>query len=336
MPVTRRAGGVPMSALIMLAQAVQGGATQDGGALDGPPARSAYVLARAMDYVGTGVFLGGLFFIGSIWPTGGYEPTARRILTFGWFVGFAGTVAAIGLQGAWISDLPPASALDPTLALQVLDMRFGTVWLARALFWVLCSVLLAWLLQRGPDAATSLPWRVAAVAVGIGLLRTSGLTGHATDARRPALAQAADLLHVTGIAVWFGGLVMLLSAVLPRRDPVELARVVPRYSRLAMGAVAAIVIGGAVLTWQVVGSMHALTGSSYGHLLIVKIAMFGVIMILGQLSKTWVTRRLDFAVALRGDALTVRPFVYSITAEAVLIVFVLFAASFLVTANPGH
>ena len=316
-----------MTVLVQLAAA---------GPFDSSAAYPFYVLSRAADYIGTGLFLGGLAFIAAIWPEGGYHPVARRVLTAGWLTGLVATLAAIDLEGAWAAGRPSGALFDWGLFMQVLDLRFGTVWLARALFWLLATVLLAWLLQRGPQAAVSFPWRVSVIAVGVGLLRTSGLTGHASDAPMSALAQIADLAHIGGMALWFGGLVMMLLAVLPRRDPVELAEVVPRYSTLAMGCVVAIVLGGAVLAWQVLGSPEHLFDTSYGQLLMIKLGLFAGVMAVAQLSKNWVARRLDFAVILRGDVVTVRPFVYSVTAEAVLVVLVLFVASFLVTAAPGR
>jgi copper transport protein len=173
-------------------------------------------------------------------------------------------------------------------------------------------------------------------AVGIGLLRTSGMTGHSSDASARTLAQAADLVHLVGICAWVGGLAVLLFGVLPRRRPAELAAVVPRYSRLAQMSVLLVVAAGVVLAWQVVGSVHALLASDYGHLLLLKIGLLCVVLLAAVASKRWVDRRLDFAVALRGDAATVRPFVYSVTAETTLVVLVLAAASFLVTASPGR
>ncbi|GAB3884710.1 hypothetical protein GCM10029964_046150 [Kibdelosporangium lantanae] len=74
--------------------------------------------------------------------------------------------------------------------------------------------------------------------------------------------------------------------------------------------------------------------TGYGRLLLVKLALFAVVLGAAQLSKRWVSRRLDFAVVLRGDSATVRPFVYSVAVETVLVIAVLVAASLLVTANP--
>jgi putative copper export protein len=91
-----------------------------------------------------------------------------------------------------------------------------------------------------------------------------------------------------------------------------------------------------VLGWQVVGSVGAVFTTDYGRLLLVKLAIFALVLGIAQLSKRWVARRLDVAVELGGDAATVRPFVYSVAAETTLVVFVIAAASLLVTASPGR
>jgi len=129
---------------------------------------------------------------------------------------------------------------------------------------------------------------------------------------------------------------MLLFAVLARRRPDELAAVVPGYSKLAMGSVVLIVVAGTVLAWQTLGSVGKLFSTDYGRTLLFKIVTLLVILLVAQGSRSWVNRRLDFAVVLRGDAGTVRPFVYSVAAETVLVIVILAAASLLVTASPGR
>jgi putative copper export protein len=298
--------------------------------------RAAYVLARGIDYFGSALFLGGLAFLALLWPAGAGVRGARRVVGTGWFLGLVGTVAAIGLEGVWVSGRPFGDAFSTDLLGQVLDLEFGRVWFARALLWVLAGVVLADLFRRGERAARSSAWRVGAGAVGLGLLRTNGLIGHELDAPNPVLAQVAGLVHLTGIALWIGGLAVLLIGVLPRRRPEELARVVPRYSKLAMVSVALIVAGGLVLAWQVIGSVGKVFTTDYGRLLLVKLAIFALVLVIAQASRSWVAHRLDFAVVLRGDAATVRPFVYSVAAETTLVVFVIVAASLLVTASPGR
>jgi putative copper export protein len=305
-------------------------------ALGMSPVKALYVLSRVADYLGTAVFLGGLLFLTLLWPAGAEVRAARRLISTGWVLGLLGTLAAIGLEGAWAIQGTPADAIRPEVLGQVLDMQFGQVWVAKALLWVLAGVVLVDLLQRGAKGVRSLSFRLGTAAVGFGLLRIAGLTGHSQDAELRVVTQVADLVHLVGIVAWIGGLAMLLFGVLPRRSVDELAAVLPRYSTLAMVSMLTIVLAGLVLSWQVVGSWDALFGTGYGQLLLIKLGVLAVVLAIAQLSKTWVNRKLDFAVVLRGDASTVRPFVYSVAAETTLVIFVLLAAGFLITASPGR
>jgi copper transport protein len=300
------------------------------------PAKTEYLLARAADYLGTALFFGGCGFVAFLWPTGSRVRAARRLLTTGWLLGLLGTVSAIGLEGAWAGQLPPSRAVDPTVIGQVLGLDFGREWVAKALLWVLAGVVLADLLRRCESAATSLAWRVGTGAVAIGVLRITGLTGHSTDTSYTAVAEVADLVHLVAMSLWVGGLAMLLFGVLPRRDPDELSKVVPRYSKLAMGSVLTVIAAGTVMAAQLLPGLGALFDTTYGELLLTKIVLLVVILFAAMASKSWVTHRLDFAVVLRGDSATVRPFVLSVAVETALVLLVLVAASVLVTANPGQ
>ncbi|MFE0025010.1 copper resistance D family protein [Amycolatopsis sp. NPDC059021] len=304
--------------------------------MDLTPAKAWYVLARCVDYFGLTLFAGGLFFLAVLWPEGAEQRGTRRVLTTGWVLGLAGTLAGIGLQGAWSAQRPAGDLFSWDLIRQVLDVHFGQVWFAKALLWLLGGVVLAWVLQRGRAAATTTAWRVGAGAIVLGLLRASGLTGHAVESKRPLLTQLADFVHLAGISAWIGGLAVLLFGVLARRDADELARVVPRYSKLAMVSVLLVIVAGVVLAVETIGPPGRVLTTSYGRILLVKLAVLAVVLLIAQGSKSWVARRLDFAVVLRGDAAVVRPFVYSVAAETTLVLVVLFAASFLVTASPGR
>ncbi|MEU5045150.1 copper resistance CopC/CopD family protein [Streptomyces griseorubiginosus] len=298
-----------------------------------PSVRKGLVAARWAGYLALALFVGGLAFVALLWPGGAYEPRARALLGFAWTVGLLATVAAVGLQGAYASLGGLRDALHPATYADVLGTRPGIVLAARGLMWVLAAVVLAALLQ---GAARSPGWRVGALAVTFGLLRTTGMTGHNSEGSEPTWGAVADFLHLLGAALWIGGLAMLALAVLPRRRPGELAEVVPGYARLAALSVTGIVGAGLVLAWQVVGSYDALLHTSYGHLLLVKTAVLGCVLVAAYASRQWVRTRLDLAVLLRGDAATVRSFGYSVAAETGLVLVVLAVTSLLVTADPGR
>lgn len=298
--------------------------------------KDALTAVRWAGYLGLALFVGGLAFVAGLWPQGATDPRTRRVLALSWVCGLLATVAQAGLQGAYVRLGTLGDALTSAAYREVAGTDVGIVLAARALVWLLAGVVLTAVLQGGEGAARSPGWRVGAVAVGVGLLRATGMSGHNSEGTHPAWGEVADLVHLAGVSLWIGGLVLLVVGVLPRRNAEELAAVVPRYSLLALTAVTSIAAAGSILTWQVVGSVHGLLHTSYGHTLIVKVTLLGVVLTAAQRSRTWVRHRLDLAVLLRGDAATVRPLIRSVAVEACLVLAVLAAASVLVMADPGR
>ncbi|WP_406201745.1 copper resistance protein CopC [Streptomyces sp. NBC_01017] len=315
-------------------------AAQDRGdepaAAPSPLVRKGLVAARWAGYLALALFVGGLAFVTLLWPRGAHEPRARALLGLAWTCGLLGSVATIGLQGAYGALGGLRDALRAETYADVLTTGPGVVLAARALLWVLAAVVLSALLQGGPRTSRSPGWRVGALGVCFGLLRATGMAGHNSEGSEPTWGALADFVHLLGVSLWIGGLVMLALAVLPRRRAGELAQIVPGYSRLAAVSVAGIVAAGLVLAWQVVGSYDALLHTSYGHLLLLKTGALGVVLLAALAGRQWVRTRLDLAVLLRGDAATVRPFGYSVAAETGLVLVVLAVTSLLVTANPGQ
>ncbi|CAM5742932.1 Copper transport protein YcnJ [Streptomyces afghaniensis] len=301
-----------------------------------PSLRKALVAARWAGYLALALFVGGLAFVVLLWPRGAAEPRSRALLVLAWTVGLPATVASIGLQGAYGTLGGLRDALRPTTYADLLATEPGVVLAARALVWVLAAVVLGALLQGGARTSRSPGWRVGALAVTFGLLRTTGMTGHSSEGPEPTWGAVADFVHLLGASLWIGGLAVLALAVLPRRRASELAVVVPGYSRLAAVSVTGIVGAGLVLAWQVVGSYDALLHTSYGQLLLLKTGVLGAVLLAAFASRQWVRTRLDLAVLLRGDAATVRPFGYSVAAETGLVLVVLAVTSLLVTADPGR
>jgi copper transport protein len=95
---------------------------------------------------------------------------------------------------------------------------------------------------------------------------------------------ASDVAHLGALAVWVGGLVALL-AVLPVVAADERVHLATRFSALALVAVGVVAVSGAVSGWQQVRSLDALTSTTYGRLLLTKVAGFAVLVALG-----WVNR----------------------------------------------
>jgi copper transport protein len=101
-----------------------------------------------------------------------------------------------------------------------------------------------------------------------------------------------DTAHLAAMSVWLGGLAVLLAALLTRAapPPTEAATALTRFSPLAVGCVATLVLTGVYQAWRGVGSIDALAGSSYGRLLLFKVVGIGILLWLGALSNSAVRR----------------------------------------------
>ena len=105
---------------------------------------------------------------------------------------------------------------------------------------------------------------------------------------------------------------------------------------MAFASVIAVAAAGGFMSWQLVGGGHALVSTRFGHLLLIKLAAFCLLLPVARGSKHWVDRRLDLAVLSGGHRAALRPFVYSVATEVVLAVTVLVVASLLVASNPAR
>jgi putative copper export protein len=124
----------------------------------------------------------------------------------------------------------------------------------------------------------------AMALIGSALIAGSfAFTGHtATDDQRWLLAPLL-LVHILIVAFWFGALRSLLFAG-RHEDLAVNARIIERFSKLAVLVVPLILVAGFALAFVLLPSLAAL-GTPYGQLLIVKVAGFAVLMGLAALNK---------------------------------------------------
>jgi copper transport protein len=233
------------------------------------------------------VLVGGAAFVAGAWPEGREDERARWLLRVGLIAALVTTLAAIALQGPYGGGLPLLKAFSPAVFREVLKTRFGQVYLARILILLVAGIpLLRRLLRSGP-----LPrwWAPAALLTGAAILVTPGLAGHAATGSLVVLAVPFDLVHPAGAAVWVGGLSVLAVAVLvPRRDKEKanpLRTVLPRYSQWALAAVLAIAVSGGFAAWRQIGSLSAVTTTTFGRLVLAKTIIFVVLVAVATRSR---------------------------------------------------
>ena len=289
-----------------------------------PPLHGLSVTTHVVGYLSMAVLLGGLFFVSVLWPEGARDRRTRLVLVVATLAGGVAATTAVYVATRQVAPLPFRDAVA---------QHFGRVSVALAVMWLLAGVVVVSLLQL-PGSVRRSAWRVGALVVGAGLIRATGMSAHGTQGRDAVVGVVVDFAHLTAVSTWIGGLVVLLVGLLPRRDLAELQRVVPRFSTVAATSVALVVVSGTILAVRIIGSVGALFGTHYGHVLLVKLALVGLVVLVALVSKRWVARTLTGAVAT-GRSSPVGSFLASVGAETALVIGVLAVASVLVTSNPG-
>lgn len=161
--------------------------------------------------------------------------------------------------------------------------------LGRVLLFVAVAAAVVTALALMTTSPVGAAWTALLVLVA---LWQSAQTGHAAGAASHDLATSSMFLHLVGAALWIGTLVAL--SPLAHRLGADLAPAVARFSVIAAWCFVAVAVSGAVNSVVRLGSWSDLT-TSYGVLLLVKIALFGVLGLLGLAHRRRVVDR------LRGD-----------------------------------
>ena len=186
--------------------------------------------------------------------------------------------------------------------------------------------------ERGRSAA----W-IAATVVALGVCAVPAFTGHAAGTGGLRwLSIPVDILHVLAAGSWVGGLLLVLAADWVERRQGDdsrragglLAEIVPLFSPVALASAGILISTGAVSSFLHLESVGALFGSTYGRLLLGKVALVLLVMILGAVNWRRLTPRLqsgEGAEALQRNAVR----------ELVVAQIVILVTALLVRTSPG-
>lgn len=278
----------------------------------------AFGVVRWLAFCCFALLAGAIAFVIWCWPAGASRPAVLR-LTMGAWGGLAASVlAAVLLQGVYGAGQGIGHVFWPDVLHATLYSRYGRALGVRLLLVVavlfMFTITLGGLPGQGQRerATAGVIWGVLTAA----LAATWATADHAGTGFQVALAVPADIIHLSAMAIWLGGLAMLVTIVLrrprrlapttpgraaKRRDQVaspEAAQAVMRFSPLALGCVAAILVTGTYMAWRGVGTLGALTGTTYGRLLLVKIAGMCALIALGYLARRRIAEGLRAPVAV--------------------------------------
>jgi copper transport protein len=190
-------------------------------------------------------------------------------------VGLLGSIGVIVVQAALLTGRGLGSVAESGVLRSVLGERLG--WSIVVLLLGLAAVYLSTNTNRLVVAQS------LALYGGLAATVSFSLWGHAVEAPSTWLAVGADAVHTTAAALWFGGLVGM-AMVLRRRAPqpvASTARILSRFSAMAAITVGVLFAAGLAMTWiETGGSLSGLTGTTYGRLVLAKIAIsLGIVAI---------------------------------------------------------
>jgi copper transport protein len=228
-------------------------------------------IGRGLAYAGVLLAAGGAMFLALVHRDGDERASLERLVRAAAIVGAVASLVALPVQAALGTGQGPGSLFDDGVLGQVTRDGVG---LGLALAVAGLAVLLA-TLRRSPL------WSVGGGLVAAVSFATNG---HTRAGDTSTLATIADASHLLAAATWGGGLVLLWSTLRARRragaadaDPAATTELIGRFSTLATVTVLLVGMSGIALSWSEVRTLDGLTGTTYGRLVLAKVAVVLVI-----------------------------------------------------------
>lgn len=212
----------------------------------------------------------------------------------------------------------------------------GTSWGAGWLLGIAGIIVAAVGFSIAKRSRTNVGWTISALGA-LAIIMAPALTGHAMATQPVGLSLVADMLHVCAASAWIGGLMALLFAALPMvrgsRAPSTIgsgplvASLVRAFHPIALACAAIVILTGLCAAWLRLPSVDALWTSSYGRVLLIKLAFVAVVVVMGAIN--W--RRM---LPSLGDDQSARRITRTAGTELTFAVLVLAVTAVLVSTSP--
>jgi len=257
-----------------------------------------------------------------------------------WLTAVISAILWLGFVAASISGAATLFAVDgETFRTVLLQTQFGHLWACRLVGCLLIGILLF----RGS------PELIIAV-LSFAILASLAAAGHsgAMVTNAGLLAIAGDIGHLIASALWPGGLVPLLVLLVSQYRTTDqttrvfVVDVVRRFSSLSLMVVGLLAGTGLLNSYFIVGSWRALFATDYGRWLLLKIALFLLMLGFGALNLLVLKPQLARAALVQtqtpGAVMTpMSSLIRSVTCETFLAAGVILVVGFLgATPPPMH
>lgn len=293
--------------VLLIGLAIGGGATALAVADPGPVIMWGLPVLRLLFNLAASVTIGAL--VCAMWVASRDEPEFERTMTIAqggaaaWLVTGLGVALFTFLQ---ITNLPLSG--DPLFGEQLVffftKLELGRLWVLQlAMVLVLSLVVFA---VRSP--------LLVGLMTGLSLLSLWPLAaqGHAAGAANHELAMGGMTLHLTGAAVWLGGLVVI-AIMAPRLSNPRRLAFLERYSTLALVSFVVVASSGVVASVVNVGSWGGLA-TPYGLIVLLKVGALVALGVFGAFQRRTLINRMRGA----GSGGTRRPLAWLVALELVV------------------
>ncbi len=238
-------------------------------------------VVKYLGYAGLVLAVGPTLVLAALWPRRLSRRRPSRLAAVGLGLVALGAIGELLLQGPYETGAGLSGMFSGLR--DVLDSWFGTMHLVRLA--VIASA--AFLLRPVLAGRAGVADRVILAILAVVGLSTWPLSGHPAASPVPAVTVVADLAHLASMAVWLGGLTMLLGFLLRQAEERELAAILPIWSRWAAVAIGVLFVAGTLQALVEIGTVTALFRTAYGQLVLVKTGLLGTV-----LAVAWFSRRL--------------------------------------------
>ena len=304
----------------------------------------AILAARLLQYAGGLILFGSALFLlygmdEEQSPTSADRPPwAQRLLLAAAIVALAGNLAwLMGETASLTGEL--RNGIDWTsLWSMVSDTRFGRIGALRIAV-LLCSTILLLSLRSSRGL-----WIVQA-AIGAFVVASFAWTGHGSMDSGAAglLHRGSDIAHLLAAGVWVGALVPLSIQVLrsiASRSRVQAGateRALERFSGVGAAVVCTLILTGTVNSWFLIGPARwrELFTMPYGRLLLVKLALFVLMLMLAAANRYRLVAALNASITASSPVLpAMRALRLSVMVETALALLVIAVVEMLGTLTP--
>lgn len=273
-----------------------------------PGVRVGLWTAKLVIYVGLFIGVGGAVFRSWL-PQSGSRPPA--LCAFALFAGIVASLVSLGLQGLDALDLP----LSDLPRKSVWEAGLATSYGGTAILSVLAMI-------TGLLALAAKSLRLARGFASVGLFGAGlalAFSGHASSAAPSMVDRPAVFVHAVCVAFWIGSLLPLY--VVLRGAPAAVPGLAS-FSRAIPIPVAMLVATGFWLAFVQLGQLDALWTTSYGAVLMGKLAAVSLLFALAAANRYWLVPKFES----RGAA-AARPLATAIASELALacVIFALVA-----------